>query len=47
MGVIPPVGTLFVNPHSSFSLENHYRKADRIMFGVLWLMFAYSLALAA
>ncbi|MCP1641815.1 methyl-accepting chemotaxis protein [Pseudomonas citronellolis] len=34
-------------PHSPFSLENHYRKADRIMFGVLWLMFAYSLALAA
>ncbi|MBA4288159.1 MAG: methyl-accepting chemotaxis protein [Pseudomonas sp.] len=27
-------------------LELHYRKADRIMLGVLWLMFAYSLGLA-
>ncbi|MDF3936402.1 methyl-accepting chemotaxis protein [Pseudomonas citronellolis] len=33
-------------PSSAFSLENHYRKADRIMLGVLWLMFVYSLALA-
>jgi methyl-accepting chemotaxis protein len=28
-------------------LELHYRKADRIMLGVLWLMFLYSLGLAA
>ncbi|MBP8203118.1 MAG: methyl-accepting chemotaxis protein [Pseudomonas sp.] len=27
-------------------LEQHYRKADRIMLGVLWLMFVYSLGLA-
>jgi methyl-accepting chemotaxis protein len=27
-------------------LELHYRKADRIMLGVLWLMLAYSLGLA-
>lgn len=34
-------------PPLSFSLERHYRKADRIMLGVLWLMFIYSLALAS
>ncbi len=28
-------------------LQQHYRKADRIMLGVLWLMFVYSLGLAA
>ncbi len=28
-------------------IEKHYRKADRIMIGVLWLMFAYSIGLAA
>ncbi|MHA6494807.1 methyl-accepting chemotaxis protein [Pseudomonas borbori] len=28
-------------------LEQHYRNADRIMLGVLWLMFLYSLGLAA
>lgn len=28
-------------------LELHYRKADRIMLAVLWLMFLYSLGLAA
>jgi len=27
-------------------IEKHYRKADRIMLGVLWLMFAYALGLA-
>lgn len=32
---------------STFSLERHYRKADRIMLGVLWLMFIYSMGLAA
>ncbi|MDD2054728.1 methyl-accepting chemotaxis protein [Pseudomonas putida] len=32
---------------STFSLDRHYRKADRIMLGVLWLMFIYSLGLAA
>ncbi|MBB2496929.1 methyl-accepting chemotaxis protein [Aquipseudomonas ullengensis] len=31
----------------AFSLDAHYRKADRIMLGVLWLMFLYSLGLAA
>lgn len=29
------------------TLDAHYRKADRIMLGVLWLMFLYSLGLAA
>ncbi|AZC96870.1 Methyl-accepting chemotaxis protein [Pseudomonas chlororaphis subsp. piscium] len=24
----------------------HYRKADRIMMGLIWLMFAYALGLA-
>ncbi|MVW74266.1 methyl-accepting chemotaxis protein [Pseudomonas xionganensis] len=28
-------------------IDTHYRKADRIMLGVLWLMFAYALGLAA
>jgi methyl-accepting chemotaxis protein len=32
---------------STRSLEAHYRKADRIMLGVLWLMFFYALGLAA
>ena len=32
---------------TDYSLEAHYRKADRIMLGVLWLMLAYSLGLAA
>ncbi|MFG0381845.1 methyl-accepting chemotaxis protein [Pseudomonas sp. zbq_18] len=32
---------------SAFNLAAHYRKADRIMLGVLWLMFLYSLGLAA
>ncbi|WP_394560275.1 methyl-accepting chemotaxis protein [Aquipseudomonas alcaligenes] len=32
---------------ASFSLEQHYRRADRIMLGVLWLMFLYALGLAA
>ncbi len=32
---------------STFILERHYRKADRIMLGVLWLMFIYSIGLAA
>ncbi|MGY4533437.1 methyl-accepting chemotaxis protein [Pseudomonas sp. TE3786] len=30
-----------------FTLDTHYRKADRIMLGVLWLMFLYALGLAA
>ncbi|MEK8081464.1 methyl-accepting chemotaxis protein [Pseudomonas sp. XK-1] len=34
-------------PSSHAPLEQHYRKADRIMLGVLWLMFLYSLGLAA
>ncbi|MCG4455388.1 methyl-accepting chemotaxis protein [Pseudomonas sp. MMS21-TM103] len=34
-------------PDSLSPLEQHYRKADRIMLGVLWLMFLYSLGLAA
>ena len=34
-------------PSSTFILERHYRKADRIMLGVLWLMFIYSMGLAA
>lgn len=34
-------------PSPVLSLERHYRKADRIMLGVLWLMFSYSLGLAA
>jgi len=29
------------------ALEQHYRKADRLMLGVLWLMFLYALGLAA
>ncbi|UVE18031.1 methyl-accepting chemotaxis protein [Pseudomonas sp. LS44] len=33
--------------YPAFSLDRHYRKADRIMLGVLWLMFLYSLGLAA
>ncbi|MBC9252653.1 chemotaxis protein [Pseudomonas alcaligenes] len=33
--------------HSAFTLDGHYRKADRIMLGVLWLMFLYALGLAA
>ena len=33
--------------NTDYSLEAHYRKADRIMLGVLWLMLAYSLGLAA
>ena len=32
---------------SAFNLGAHYRKADRIMLGVLWLMFLYALGLAA
>ncbi|MCF5088478.1 methyl-accepting chemotaxis protein, partial [Pseudomonas gessardii] len=28
------------------TLQQHYQKADRIMLGVLWLMFVYSLGLA-
>ena len=32
---------------SAFSLHAHYRRADRIMLAVLWLMFLYSLGLAA
>lgn len=28
------------------ALQQHYQKADRIMLGVLWLMFVYSLGLA-
>lgn len=28
-------------------LQAHYCKADRIMLGVLWLMFFYALGLAA
>ena len=32
---------------TDYSLEAHYRKADRIMLGVLWLMLVYSLGLAA
>lgn len=28
-------------------IEKHYRKADRIMLGMLWLMFVYALGLAA
>ncbi|MGL4317311.1 MAG: methyl-accepting chemotaxis protein, partial [Pseudomonas sp.] len=31
----------------AFSLDAHYRKADRIMLGVLWLMCLYALGLAA
>ncbi|MFN3769133.1 MAG: methyl-accepting chemotaxis protein [Ectopseudomonas guguanensis] len=31
----------------SSHLQAHYRKADRIMLGVLWLMFLYALGLAA
>jgi methyl-accepting chemotaxis protein len=34
-------------PNRLSPLEQHYRKADRIMLGVLWLMFLYSLGLAA
>lgn len=30
---------------SPFTLDAHYRKADRIMLGILWLMYAYSIAL--
>lgn len=33
--------------NTDYSLEAHYRKADRIMLGVLWLMLTYSLGLAA
>lgn len=29
------------------TLTEHYQKADRIMLGVLWLMFVYALGLAA
>ena len=32
---------------SAFNLDAHYRKADRIMLGVLWLMFLYALGLVA
>lgn len=32
---------------ASYTLDAHYRKADRIMLGVLWLMFLYALGLAA
>ena len=32
---------------SAFNLDAHYRRADRIMLGVLWLMFLYALGLAA
>lgn len=32
---------------SNYSLEAHYRKADRLMLGVLWLMLLYSLGIAA
>ncbi|WP_068827592.1 methyl-accepting chemotaxis protein [Pseudomonas sp. BMS12] len=32
---------------SAFNLDAHYRRADRIMLGVLWLMALYSLGLAA
>ena len=32
---------------SEYSLAAHYRRADRIMLGVLWLMFLYALGLAA
>lgn len=28
-------------------LHAHFRQADRIMLGVLWLLFAYALGLAA
>ncbi|HZX52297.1 MAG TPA: methyl-accepting chemotaxis protein [Pseudomonas sp.] len=34
-------------PTNLSPLQQHYRKADRIMLGVLWLMFLYSLGLAA
>lgn len=30
---------------SPFTLDAHYRKADRIMLGILWLMFVYSIVL--
>lgn len=32
---------------SKHRFSDHYRKADRIMLGVIWLLFAYSLGLAS
>ncbi|WP_407290645.1 methyl-accepting chemotaxis protein [Stutzerimonas zhaodongensis] len=32
---------------TTFTMQDHYRKADRIMLGVLWFLFVYSLGLAA
>ena len=34
-------------PNRLSPLQQHYRKADRIMLGVLWLMVLFSLGLAA
>jgi len=31
----------------TFTMQDHYRKADRIMLGVLWFLFVYALGLAA
>ena len=32
---------------TTFTMQDHYRKADRIMLGVLWFLFVYALGLAA
>src|SRR5690606_16510244 len=32
--------------HAAVTLQQHYRKADRIMLGVLWFLFLYALVLA-
>ncbi|HCC62756.1 MAG TPA: methyl-accepting chemotaxis protein, partial [Pseudomonas sp.] len=33
--------------NTTITMQDHYRKADRIMLGVLWFLFVYALGLAA
>ena len=33
--------------NTTTTMQDHYRKADRIMLGVLWFLFVYALGLAA